>query len=111
MDKRQFLSTAAASLLAIGALSLTPIAQAGDMGNMEKCFGAASAGHNDCAGVSGLHSCKGSSTSSYNPGDFKVVPTGTCAKMGGLTMQQAGMMLKDPAKTKAFEDAMTKRNS
>ena len=77
----------------------------------EKCFGAASAGQNDCAGISGLHSCKGASTTSYNPGDFKVIPTGTCEKMGGLNMKQADMLLKDPAKVKAFEKAMTQRNS
>ncbi|MHB1676249.1 MAG: BufA1 family periplasmic bufferin-type metallophore [Sulfuriferula sp.] len=108
MDKRQFLSAAAASLLALGTVSLAPITHAA---SMDKCFGVASVGHNDCAGLSGLHSCKGSSTSSYNPGDFKVVPEGTCKKMGGLTMEQAGMMLKDPAKVKAFEAAMAQRNS
>jgi len=108
MNKRQFLSAAAASLLAAGTLSLTPLAQAADT---DKCFGVASAGQNGCAGVSGLHSCQGASTVSYNPGDFKVVPEGTCKKMGGLTAKQAEIMLKDPAKTKAFEAAMAQRNA
>ncbi len=108
MNKRQFLSTAAISLLAASALTVAPVTHAA---GTEKCFGAASAGQNDCAGISGLHSCKGASTTSYNPGDFKVVPTGTCEKMGGLNMKQADMLLKDPAKVKAFEKAMTQRNS
>ena len=108
MNKRQFLSTAAASLLALGGVSAALPAHADTMG---KCFGVAQAGHNDCAGLSGLHSCKGQSTMSYNPGDFAVKPTGTCAKLGGLDMMQAKAILADPAKAKAFEAAMAKRMS
>jgi uncharacterized membrane protein len=108
MDKRQFIKTAAASLLALGIAAAAAPSQAA---SMDKCFGVAKAGQNDCGGLSGLHSCKGSATTSYDPGDFKVVPTGTCSKMGGLTMQQAKETLKDPAKTKTFEQAMQKRNS
>ena len=108
MNKRQFLSTAAASMFAMGALALAPAAHAESMG---KCFGVATAGHNDCAGLSGLHSCKGTSTMSYNPGDFVVKPTGTCEKLGGLTMEQAKAVLASPEKTKAFEAEMTKKMS
>ncbi len=108
MNKRQFLSTAAASLLALGGVSAALPAHADTLG---KCFGVASAGHNDCAGISGLHSCKGQSTTSYDPGDFAVKPAGTCAKLGGLDMMQAKAILADPAKTKAFEAAMAKRMS
>lgn len=108
MDKRQFIKTAASSLLVMGIIGAVPASQAA---SMEKCFGVAKAGQNDCAGLSGLHSCKGSSTVSYEPGDFKVVPTGTCATMGGLTMEQAQAIVKDPAKVKAFEQNMRKRNS
>ena len=108
MDKRQFIKTAASSLLALGVVAAAPASHAA---SMEKCFGVAKAGHNDCAGLSGLHSCKGSSTTSYDPGDFKAVPTGTCSKMGGLTMEQAKETLKDPAKVKAFEQKMQMHNS
>ena len=108
MNKRQFLSTAAASMLALGALAAVPAAHAETMG---KCFGVATAGHNDCAGLSGLHSCKGTSTMNYNPGDFVVKPTGTCEKLGGLNMEQAKAILTSPEKTKAFEAAMAKKMS
>ena len=108
MNKRQFLSTAAASLLALGGVSAALPAHADTLGN---CFGVATAGHNECAGLSGLHSCKGTSTTSYNPGDFALKPAGTCARLGGLDMQQAKAVLADPAKTKAFEAAMAKRMS
>jgi uncharacterized membrane protein len=86
MDKRQFIKTAATSLLALGVLAVAPATRAA---GMEKCYGIAKAGQNDCAGLSGLHSCKGQSTVSDNPGDFKLVPTGTCARMGGLDLSQA----------------------
>ncbi len=108
MNKRQFLNTAAASLLALGGVSAMLPAHADTMG---KCFGVAKAGQNDCAGLSGLHSCKGQSTANYNPGDFAVKPTGTCAKLGGLDMAQAKALLANPAKTKAFSEAMAKRMS
>ena len=108
MDKRHFIKTAASSLLALGIAAAAAPSQAA---SMEHCFGVAKAGQNDCAGISGLHSCKGASTTSYDPGDFKAVPTGTCAKMGGLTEQQAKETLKNPAKVKSFEQAMQKRNS
>ena len=88
MNKRQFIKTAATSLLAMGVLAGAPVSHASSA-KMEKCYGIAKAGHNDCVGLSGLHSCKGQSTVSDNPGDFKIVPTGTCAKMGGLDLSQA----------------------
>lgn len=108
MNKRQVLHTAAASLLAMGVLSLAPAAQAQ---SMDKCFGIAKAGQNDCAGISGLHSCKGTSTTSYDPGDFAVKPTGTCKEMGGLNMEQAKALLKNPAEVKMFEEKMAKKMS
>ena len=93
MNKRQFINSAASTLLAMGVLAIAPASYAEGHGmmqpGMEKCFGIAKAGQNDCAGMSGLHSCKGMSTVSNNPGDVKIVPSGTCAKMGGLDMQQA----------------------
>lgn len=108
MNKRQFLSTAAASMLALGGLAALGPAHADTLG---KCFGVAKAGQNDCAGLSGLHSCKGQSTVSYDPGDFAIKPAGTCARLGGLDMQQAKAILANPTKIKAFEAAMAKRMS
>ena len=108
MNKRQFLNTAAASLLALGGVSAALPAHADTLG---KCFGVATAGHNDCAGLSGLHSCKGQATMNYNPGDFAVKPEGTCAKLGGLDGKQARAVLGNPDATKAFEAQMRKRNS
>ena len=46
---------------------------------MEKCYGVALAGKNDCAG--GSASCAGTSTVDYQGDAFKVVAKGTCAAM------------------------------
>ena len=85
-DQHTLVSTAITALLALG---ITATASSAFAADEEKCYGIAKAGQNDCVGLSGLHSCKGQSTVSDNPGDFKLVPTGTCARMGGLDLSQA----------------------
>jgi uncharacterized membrane protein len=55
MNQRLILSSALASVLAMGVLST---AQAQDT-TKEKCYGIAKAGANDCANLSGSHSCAG----------------------------------------------------
>nr|WP_308417741.1 DUF2282 domain-containing protein [Leeia oryzae] len=52
-------------------------------GDMEKCLGVAKAGQNDCASITGSHSCAGQATMDNDAGDWKNVPMGTCVNMGG----------------------------
>ena len=73
------LSTALGSLLA---LSLTSVsAYAADDANMEKCYGVAKAGKNDCA--EGVHSCAGQATVARDPKSFVLLPAGVCGKIQG----------------------------
>jgi uncharacterized membrane protein len=57
---------------------------------MEKCYGVALAGKNDCKAGAGT-SCAGTSTHDYQKNSFRLVPAGTCTKiktpkgMGSLT--------------------------
>ena len=72
--------SATALVLALGsALSIAAVstAHAADA-NMEKCFGVAMKGHNDCAAGAGT-SCAGTAKTDYQPNAFKLVPKGTCA--------------------------------
>ncbi len=46
-------------------------------GKMEKCFGVALKGHNDCYAGAGT-SCAGTSTTDYQGNAFKLEPAGTC---------------------------------
>lgn len=57
------------------------------MGNMEKCYGIAKVGMNDCGGGKGqTHSCQGHGTKAGDKNDWLMVPTGLCSKIvGGST--------------------------
>ncbi len=47
---------------------------------MEKCYGVALAGKNDCAAGAGT-SCAGTAKTDYQTNAWKLVPTGTCTSM------------------------------
>lgn len=72
------ISTAIASLLVLGLASGSAMAAEK---NMEKCFGIAKAGMNDCGGKKSAHSCAGQATKDGDPYDFVAVPKGTCGKI------------------------------
>ncbi len=67
---------------AIAAIAVAALASAASAGNapaqpMEKCYGVAKAGKNDCKAGPGT-SCAGSSTRDYQGSAWKLVPKGTC---------------------------------
>lgn len=49
-------------------------------GKMEKCFGVALKGHNDCFAGAGT-TCSGTSTKDYQGNAFKLVAKGSCEAM------------------------------
>ncbi len=55
--------------------------KATDKPAMEKCYGVAKAGKNDCA--AGAHSCAGQATKDFDKASFVAVPAGVCAKLAG----------------------------
>lgn len=69
-------------------------AQGVQSGKMEKCYGVALAGQNDCYAGAGT-TCAGTSKTDYQGNAFKLVPTGTCTSMqtpkghGSLTPKRA----------------------
>ncbi|NHW00516.1 BufA1 family periplasmic bufferin-type metallophore [Stutzerimonas degradans] len=78
----------AAAILALASIAAGAQAGESDKGNMEKCYGVALAGQNDCkAGTS----CAGTSKHDYQDNAWKLVPAGTCTSietpkgMGSLT--------------------------
>jgi uncharacterized membrane protein len=88
MNQRLIASSALASVLALGLVSGL---QAADdkAASKEKCFGIAKAGQNDCANLSGTHSCAGQSKADNAADEWKYVAKGTCAKLGGKTSDEA----------------------
>lgn len=79
MNKRQALLATALATVCIAGLGT---AQAADTGK-EKCFGIAKAGQNDCASVTGSHSCAGQAKKDQDLTEWKFVAKGTCEKAGG----------------------------
>jgi len=84
--KASSLTFAALALAALTSGAAMAQAQNGDMKSdmaqpkMEKCFGVAMAGKNDCAAGPGT-TCAGTSKMDYQSNSWKYVPAGTCTSM------------------------------
>jgi len=85
MNHHLILSSALASALALG---LVGEAAAQDNAK-EKCFGIAKAGQNDCANLSGTHSCAGQSKVDMGADEWKYVAKGTCKDLKGMSEMDA----------------------
>jgi uncharacterized membrane protein len=75
---------AIASALA-AALVLPAASQA--QGNMERCYGVAKAGKNDCQ--TATSSCAGTSKKDHEASAWLAVPKGTCEKIAGGSLSAA----------------------
>lgn len=72
------------AICAVVAAGLAVAATSASAAKMEKCYGIAKAGMNDCK--TSMTSCKGSATSDGMSGAFLMVPKGMCNKIvGGST--------------------------
>ena len=94
MNQRHIVSSAIASVFALGLIGQ---AHADDMAktkDKEKCFGIAKAGQNDCANLSGSHSCAGQNKMDMGADEWKYVAKGTCASMGGKSADEVKGMMK-----------------
>lgn len=73
---------AVASLLALGlAHPAGAQMQEPKPGATEKCYGVAKAGQNDCA--TAKHACATLAKADNDPEEWKLVPKGSCRKLGG----------------------------
>lgn len=75
MSKSTLSKAAIATAVTAAALLAAQGVQA--KGSMEKCYGVALAGENDCAAGPGT-SCEGTSTVDYQGNAWSLVPAGTC---------------------------------
>lgn len=88
VSKLALATALAAAVTATGASAAMPEDHGAKKAEMEKCYGIAKAGQNDCAG-NGVASCAGASA---KDGDgFLMVPKGLCEKI-------VNGSLKDPTK-------------
>lgn len=89
MNQRQLLSSALASVLALGLVQSASAHEEMGKPGKEKCYGIVKAGDNNCANLSGSHSCAGEAKEDKSPVEWKLVAKGTCAKLGGMSHEQA----------------------
>ena len=80
MNKKLLIGTAIATALTASLLTSTATFAGG--ADMEKCYGVAKAGKNDCKAGAGT-SCAGSSTSDGQGDAWMYVAKGTCEKIVG----------------------------
>ena len=83
MNQSALVAAAAASLLSTVLVAMPAAAQ-----EKEKCYGIAKAGQNDCANLSGTHSCAGQSKADNADDEWKYVGKGTCKDMKGMTADE-----------------------
>ena len=89
-------SGALASVLALGLLSGAHAADENgkEVKGKEKCYGVSKAGANDCANLSGSHSCAGQSKNARGVDEWNYVAKGTCARIGGKSEEEAKAALQ-----------------
>lgn len=84
-DTKVVINTVIASILALGTLATAGTSLAANTQDMEKCYGIAKAGQNDCA--TGSAGCAGSSKKDAQGDAFLLLPKGTCDKIVGGSKQ------------------------
>jgi uncharacterized membrane protein len=87
MNQRAMIAATALAVMTMGLTAVPAAAQ-----EKEKCFGIAKAGQNDCANLSGTHSCAGQSKVDMGKDEWKYVAKGTCKDMKGMSMDDAKKM-------------------
>lgn len=80
MKTLQTTLAASAILALMGGAAMAQTNMAKKPASMEKCYGVAKAGHNDCKAGAGT-TCAGTSKVDYDGKAFKEVPAGTCVTL------------------------------
>lgn len=83
-NARTAVTTALASLIALGAMSMQGAA-AEDKKDLEKCYGVVKAGKNDCKTAS--NACAGHAAADNQPDAFIALPKGTCERIAGGSLE------------------------
>jgi uncharacterized membrane protein len=102
MDRRTFTTATLAAAIGLALVAQGALAQQGakpmtkeqqqtmermQKNNLEKCYGVAARGKNDCA--EGAHSCVGHATIDRDKGSFVALPKGDCQKLAGGSAKPA----------------------
>ncbi len=87
MSKKNLVKAAVVGALSAGLVLSAGATKAASPNDMEKCYGVAKAGMNDCGGKGTGHSCQGQSKTDGDPNDWLYLKKGSCEKIigGSLT--------------------------
>lgn len=77
---KTLVAAAVTAAVTLTGAAVTEDAQAAN-GKMEKCYGVAKAGKNDCG--TATHPCAGQATKDKDPEEWVYLPTGSCDKISG----------------------------
>ena len=88
MTNKILVASALAAVVSMTSIGSTQAAE------NEKCYGIAKAGQNDCANLTGTHSCAGQNKADSDPGEWKYVAKGTCKDINGMTAEEAKAKVK-----------------
>lgn len=94
MKSNHIVSSALFAALALGMVGQAAAAAADDKGAKEKCFGITKTGQNDCANLSGSHSCAGQAKAEMSADEWKYVAKGTCKSLSGMSIDEAKAKMK-----------------
>jgi uncharacterized membrane protein len=78
--------SALVGVVALGVMAASGNALAAKEG-AEKCYGVVKAGMNDCGAADKSHSCAGQATEDGSANEWVYVPSGTCDKLVGGTLE------------------------
>lgn len=82
-----FAASALAAAIGLTAAAGSGSAAAASPEGMEKCYGVAEAGKNDCAAPAAGHSCAGQAVKDNDPLSFIYVPAGLCDRLAGGSVE------------------------
>lgn len=99
-----FAQAAFTALVAIGLATQAPLVKAED--KVEKCYGIAKKGMNDCGANN--HSCQGQSTKNSDPSEWIFLPAGTCNKIVGGSLTSGKGDSKSDAKSEVKAETKAK---
>ncbi|MGB6977258.1 MAG: DUF2282 domain-containing protein [Gammaproteobacteria bacterium] len=85
----KLLQAAVAGIVGVGLSITANSAMAARPAAMEKCYGIAQAGKNDCG--TKAHACAGLSKTNNDPGEWILVPQGTCITLHHGSLQPGGL--------------------
>lgn len=84
MNRRAMINSAISGLIALG---VSGVALQANAAEMEKCYGVAKAGKNDCQ--TSNTSCAGTSKTDGQKDAWVLLPKGTCEKLTGGSLESA----------------------